>query len=92
MGFVESIYQLFIDHNGYKKADDEYIIIFNALVKLIKAHCRETHNHPEMVAQKIKRISDDILGKDPDLMKSTPEQQCEIHLKDLKQFSKAADN
>jgi len=56
MGFVESIAELFTYYQSEKESDNDYSIMFNAIVKSIKANSGQPWRHPKLADLHIKQI------------------------------------
>ena len=66
MGFVESTAEFFTYHQSEKETDDEYGIMFNAMVDSIKAHGGSPWHHPGLAALQTKKIGNELARKEPD--------------------------
>ena len=66
MGFVESIAELFTYHQSEKESDDDYSIMFNAMVELIKANGRQPWRHLKLANLHIKQIGKELARQEPD--------------------------
>jgi hypothetical protein len=56
MGFVESIAELFTYYQSEKESNNDYSIMFNAIVKSIKANSGQPWRHPKLADLHIKQI------------------------------------
>ena len=65
MGFVESIADFFTYHQSEKESDDEYSIMFNAIVESIKANGGQPWRHPKLAELHIKQIGKELAKKEP---------------------------
>ena len=66
MGFVESIAELFTYHQSEKESNNDYSIMFKAMVELIKANGRQPFRHPKLANLHIKQIGKELARKEPD--------------------------
>ena len=92
MGFIESTAELFSYHQDEKLSSDNYSIMFNATVKLIKAHGEKPCHHPGLVDMHRKRVGKAIVRKEPDPEKIPATCRTEIFKTATERGNKAADN
>ena len=66
IGLVISTVVLFTLHQNEQMSNDDYSILFNATVELVKAHGRQPWHHPGLNFQYTKRIGYKMMRKEPD--------------------------
>ena len=92
MGFVESIAELFTYHQSEKESNNEYSIMFNAMVESIKANGGQPWRHPKLADLHIKQIGKELAKKEPNPGNISSDRQDKIAEAAIEQGNKATDS
>jgi hypothetical protein len=90
MGYVEAIADLFTYHQEVGDSDDDYSIMFNAMVEAIKAHKGCPWRHPGLVGRHMDRIAKELLDQEPDRTTVSTTRKTEIYEQAQKEGNEAA--
>ena len=84
--------ELFAYHQDKKLSNDDYSIMFNATVELIKAHGGRSWHHPGLADLHRKQIGKEMVRKKPDLENIPAARRTEVPKAVTEQGNKAVDN